>query len=59
MTAIRKDFVSEAYLLTLSKFINMFAMLRWDGHFNMEIVCNVHWSFKFILISIITNDTNS
>ena len=41
----RKDFVSEAYLLTLGKFINMFAVL--DELKNMKCsVKNDHSAYK-------------
>lgn len=44
-TERRKDFVSEAYLLTLGKFINMFAVL--DELKNMKCsVKNDHSAYK-------------
>lgn len=54
-TERRKDFVSEAYLLTLGKFINMFAVL--DELKNMKCsVKNDHSAYKRY-IEISTSDT--
>lgn len=49
-TERRKDFVSEAYLLTLGKFINMFAVL--DELKNMKCsVKNDHSAYKRYLVT--------
>lgn len=56
-TEKRKDFVSEAYLLTLGKFINMFAVL--DELKNMKSSVKNDYStyrrYNVIIIKLTTN----